>query len=321
MYYVFHGQNFKEILHYVKKANTIYWTVGVVLVVFFILNESVIIHYIMRSMNQDTRISHCFLYSFVGFFFSLVTPSATGGQPLQFLFMKKDRIPVHLSAITLLIITIAYKMVLVIFGFLVLLLRPHKIVAYLRPAVLWVYIGIALNVVVISVLLALVYIPRLLRRIVMTVFGVVKRLIHSQKIAAAERKLESSMDKYRDASQYLRTHKKIIANVILLTIIQRCFMFMVTYFVLLSFGVRTIGFFTAVVLQAMIFIAVDMLPLPGGMGISEHLFMIIFLPICGAQLTTPVMIVSRGLEYYTQLIISALFTVVAYLIIFKRKKA
>ena len=73
-------------------------------------------------------------------------------------------------------------------------------------------------------------------------------------------------------------------NVLLITIVQRCCLFYITYLVLLSFGIDQLGMVDVVVLQAMISLAVDMLPLPGGMGISEHLFQIIFLPICGALL-------------------------------------
>ena len=66
--------------------------------------------------------------------------------------------------------------------------------------------------------------------------------------------------------------------------------------------------------------SVDMLPLPGGMGISEKLFLIIFLPIFGEQLLLPGMILSRGLGYYTELLISALFTVVANFTIGRKKR-
>ena len=75
-----------------------------------------------------------------------------------------------------------------------------------------------------------------------------------------------------------------------------------------------------VLLQAMISVATDMLPLPGGMGISEHLFKKIFYPICGRHMTLPTMIVSRGISYYTQLVISAIFSAVAYIVIFRRKE-
>ena len=109
-------------------------------------------------------------------------------------------------------------------------------------------------------------------------------------------------------------------NVLLITVVQRCCLFFITYLVLRSFGIGHIGMVEIVVLQAMISLAVDMLPLPGGMGISEHLFQIIFLPVCGTLLTTPAMIVSRGISYYTQLIISAVFTAIAYIMIFRGKE-
>ena len=61
-----------------------------------------------------------------------------------------------------------------------------------------------------------------------------------------------------------------------------------------------------------------MLPLPGGMGISETLFLNIFRPVFGTFLL-PGMVLSRGLGYYGELLISAVFTVVAQLTIGSEK--
>ena len=74
-----------------------------------------------------------------------------------------------------------------------------------------------------------------------------------------------------------------------------------------------------VLLQAMISVAVDMLPLPGGMGISESLFLSIFEPIFGVELVLPGMIVCRGISYYTQLVISGVMTGAAQFV-FRRKR-
>ena len=74
------------------------------------------------------------------------------------------------------------------------------------------------------------------------------------------------------------------------------------------------------ILQGTIAVAVDMLPLPGGMGISEQLLLRIFLPIFGSQLLLPGMILSRGLGYYTELFISAIFTIVANFTIGRREE-
>jgi len=64
---------------------------------------------------------------------------------------------------------------------------------------------------------------------------------------------------------------------------------------------------------------VDMLPLPGGMGISENLFLDIFQPIFGEALILPGMVVSRGISYYTQLLLSAVMTAASTFLLRKKK--
>ena len=174
MYYVFHGQDFSMIMSYVKDAHSLFWLLGIILVIGFILGESVIIFYLMRSLGRKPKLNHCFLYSFVGFFFSLVTPSATGGQPAQVLFMKKDKLPVHLSTLVLLLVTITYKLVLVIIGIAVLILRPVSVMHCLAPVMRWIWLGIFLNVLCVGGMLCLVFSPGLAKRIVMA-YGQVQR--------------------------------------------------------------------------------------------------------------------------------------------------
>lgn len=102
----------------------------------------------------------------------------------------------------------------------------------------------------------------------------------------------------------------MIFHVIVITFIQRFALFAVTGMVYLSFGLAGTPIRDVILLQAVISVSVDMLPLPGGMGISESLFLRMFAPVFGTLLL-PGMVLSRGLGYYSQLLISALFTVIA----------
>lgn len=320
MYYVFHGEDVDEILKYMKSANSIYWIIGVLCVILFIGSESLIIHYLLKTLNVKIRFFNCFLYSCVGFFFCCVTPSASGGQPAQALFMKKDNIPFHISTVVLLMVTITYKMVLLIYGILVIIFRPPGLIEHIGAAMPWVYLGIVLNFIIVSFMLILAFRPTIARKIIMGIFYLINKIFRNPKVAAFEAKLQTSMDGYVVKSEYLLTHKLLMLKVLGITFIQRTILFLITYLVCISFGGYTYGVFDTVVLQGMIAVAVDMLPLPGGMGISEHLFMIIFQPILGRDLTVPAMIVSRGISYYTQLIISVVMTGFAYIKIFGRKE-
>ncbi len=69
----------------------------------------------------------------------------------------------------------------------------------------------------------------------------------------------------------------VMLNVLLITIVQRCCLFYITYLVLLSFGIDQLGMVDVVVLQAgWNFPRCEYASLPGGMGISEHLFKLYF---------------------------------------------
>ena len=128
------------------------------------------------------------------------------------------------------------------------------------------------------------------------------------------------MEKYRSVADYLKKNVIVIVNVLLITFVQRGIWFFITYLIYLSFSLSGVSPLTITTLQGMISVCVDMLPLPGGMGISENLFLQMFREICGKELVLPVMIVSRGISYYAQLIISAIMTGVAYLTIGRSKE-
>ena len=128
------------------------------------------------------------------------------------------------------------------------------------------------------------------------------------------------MDQYRATAVYLKDHVKVLIEVFGITVFQRFALFAATWFVYRAFGLSGTSAVVIVILQGTIAVAVDMLPLPGGMGISEQLFLRIFLPIFGSQLLLPGMILSRGLGYYTELFISAIFTIVANFTIGRREE-
>ena len=116
MYGVFHGEDIGEIVKILEQVNVLWLIPGVICVVVFIWGESIIIYYMMRTLKIRLKKWTCFLFSSVGFFFSCITPSASGGQPAQIYYMKKEKIPIPVSTLVLMIVTITYKLVLVVVG-------------------------------------------------------------------------------------------------------------------------------------------------------------------------------------------------------------
>lgn len=312
VYGVFHGEDLGAMTEAIKRADIRYLIPGVALVVCFIWGESIIIWYMMRSFQIHLKKRVCFLFSSVGFFFSCITPSATGGQPMQIYYMKKEKVPIPVSTVILMVVTITYKLVLVVIGLGILIFGRGFLHRYLENILPVYYLGLALNVFCVSFMTVLVFHPLLAERILVKGMDWLERLHLLRKKRARREKLRDAMQTYRETAAYLKEHYKVIINVILITFVQRILLFSVTWMVYLALGMTGTPAMDVILLQAVISISVDMLPLPGGMGISESLFLRIFGIVFGG-LTLPALVLSRGLGYYSQLIISALFTVVAQL--------
>ena len=116
VYGVFHGEDLSSMMDAIHRADKRWLVPGIALVAFFIWGESIIIWYMMRSSGIHLKKRSCFLFSSVGFFFSCITPSASGGQPMQIYYMKKEKISIPVSTVILMIVTITYKLVLVVIG-------------------------------------------------------------------------------------------------------------------------------------------------------------------------------------------------------------
>ena len=317
IYGVFHGEDLSSMMDAIHRADKRWLIPGIALVAFFIWGESIIIWYMMRSSGIQLKKRTCFLFSSVGFFFSCITPSASGGQPMQIYYMKKEKISIPVSTVILMIVTITYKLVLVVIGIGIAIFGRGFLHKYLEGILPVFYLGLALNIFCVTFMTILVFHPLLAKAIMVKEMKLLERLHLVKKKDGRLKKLEDSMDTYRNTAAYLKNNPFVIVKVIGITFIQRMALFAVTWFVYQAFGLHSTGFWEILFLQAVISVSVDMLPLPGGMGISETLFLNIFSPVFGGLLL-PGMVLSRGLGYYGELLISAAFTVVAQLTIGKK---
>ena len=209
VYMVFKGEDLGEIIHTVRQADPVYLLISVVCVVLFILGESVIIFYMMRTLGAKVKMGHCALYSFVGFFFSCITPSASGGQPMQIYFMKKDKLPIPVTTLVLMIVTITYKAVLVVIGIVIWIFGRGFLEGYLGQYMWVFYLGVGLNIFCVTFMMILVFAPGLAKWIMVKGLNLLNISVLKPKTTRLE-KLEASMDQYHETAAFWASHKLVI---------------------------------------------------------------------------------------------------------------
>lgn len=310
-YAVFHGQDWYEIGASLKQLSLPHLCMAALMSLFFVSAEGMMIWYLLRTMHcRRSGILRCISYSFIGFFYSGITPSATGGQPVQLYYMKKDGNSLSDSSVVLMTVAIIYKFVLVVMGSFMLIFWSASLKIYLGKFFLLYLLGFALNVILVVVLLAIMVMPDKMRNVIKSAERLLVRIRILKPSVKRKEKIDQFVKGYRDAVYFLGEKKGRILLVIIGTFIQRISVFVLTALIYLGFSQRGTGILTIIMLQASVYIAVDMLPLPGAQGITELMYCMVFRGVFGTAYLMPSLYVTRGINFYFLLIVSLIVVVV-----------
>ncbi len=311
---LFSGSDFKTIIKDFRRAGEEWLVFGLLLVLLFVCSESVIIKYMLRMLKTSVPLLRCIKYSFIGFFYSYITPSASGGQPAQILYMKKDGIKIGKSTLIMVVIAFTYKLALVLIGLVLFIFRFSQMCEYIGSLMWLVIVGFILNIAYIILLGALIVKPVWTKTAGIKIIECLSKLRIIRNNEKYINKINRVCDNYVDGANYVKENIHSVIKILLITIVQRMFLFSVTFVVYKSYGLEGTSFVDIIAVQAIIGIAVEMLPLPGAAGVTEGCFVNMFETIFGLQLVKPALILSRGISFYFLLIVGGLVTVVAHFI-------
>lgn len=310
-YTIFHGQSLEQVCGALRKLSPQYLFLAVGTALFFISAEGMMIWYLLRSLDGRTGgergkngLLRCVGYSFIGFFYSGITPSATGGQPMQLYYMCKDGNRLSESSVVLMTVALIYKFVLVVIGIVMLLIWHKPLRFYLGKFFPLFLLGLALNLILVLILMAVMLAPQGMKRVLFRLERVFAGVGILKPSVQRREKIEQFVGGYQGAVKFLTDHKGKVVNVCFFTLLQRCSVFVLTWIIYCGFALEGADMMTVVFLQASVYIAVDMLPVPGAQGITELMYRNIFRGIFTGGYLMPSLYVTRGISFYFLLIVS-----------------
>lgn len=303
---IFKGNDMTAVFAAMSTLHPVYLWAAIATAFFFVSAEGFMICYLLRSLNYKTSAAACVKYSFVGFFFSGITPSATGGQPMQLYYMQKEGHKVSDSTVVLMTVAVIYKFVLVVMGLGILVFFYQPLADHLKGYLYLYYLGLFLNTALVVVLLFIMISPRCFKGIVVGGENLLKKFHILKKSKRRTEKLIEMADQYHEAVLFFLRNKSKIVAVIIFTVIQRCSVFFLTWLIYQGLELDGSSAFTVMSIQAFVYIAVDMLPLPGAQGITEMMYKTAYSQVFPGACLTASMCITRGLNFYMVLIVSAL---------------
>ena len=314
-YIIFKDQSMSELLDVLKGTDKKFILIAIGFMFLYFCCESINTGRTLKALGEKSSFFKNLKYTLICFFFSSITPAASGGQPMEIYYMHKDGINVAKATLTLLINLTSMQIVTISIALISLFFNYQYMNKLL---IVFFIVGILLNLSA----LALLLISILSKKMTNGIINFVVKILKFFKIKNIEKKqewLEGELSKYQSSSVYIKTHKKIILKTLLTTYIQFLLYYCISYWVYCSFGFNSHNALEIISMQAVLFATVSGIPSPGAVGVSEGGFLEIFRNIYPKEKIHGAMLLNRGVNFYLFVIISCIIVII-YTIKDKKEK-
>ncbi|MCR5146429.1 MAG: flippase-like domain-containing protein [Clostridia bacterium] len=308
LYILLKDQDFFKMWEILKSVKIQFVFIGLGCILLYVVCEAINIGRTLRSLNEKSTFWRNLKYAFIGFFFSAITPAASGGQPMQIVYMHKDKISVSNATLTLLINLTSMQIITIVFALFSLIFN-YK---YMNSVLITFFIiGILLNLSALILLLVGIMSKRATNVIINFAIKVMK-FFRIKNIEPKRQKIKNELTKYQANAKYVKKNKWLISRTLFTTLIQFTIYYSVTYWTYRALGFREHNIFEIITMQSVLFATVSGIPSPGAVGVTEGAFIEIFKTVYPATMMSSAVLLNRTISFYFLVFISCAVTVFAY---------
>ena len=156
-YILFRDNNLYDILMIIKTADKLYIIIAILCIFIYVVCEAANFWTVLNVFKYKKKFFSVLKYPFVGFFFSSITPSCTGGQPMQLYFMSKDNIKVAHGTMAIFLEFAGFQIATITFAMISFTVN-FKFIATLPIIIrILIILGIVINSLMLAIMLCIIF--------------------------------------------------------------------------------------------------------------------------------------------------------------------
>ena len=266
------------------------------------------LHVLICQHQPNRRFFPSFVTTMVGVLYSALTPSATGGQPMQVISLTKQGLETGTATSVIIVKTVLYQIAITLYALAMVVLELPFFQEKVSSFSFIVLFALLISVLFIVGLLLFIINQKLTRKLG---HGLV-HLLHKLKLCREEQRLHEKLDRQFEeffiSAKALGGSWKSCVMVVLLTVVQLTCYFIVPYCLYRSFGLFGVPVVRLIAATTFVYFASMFVPVPGASGGAEGSFYLFFLPFFSAGSIAPAMLLWRLITYYGAIIAGCVFS-------------
>lgn len=296
-------QNGPDVLPILLQMKPDYLMMAVCAFFLYLLMEALAFRYLLRLQGYQLSIMRGVGYSLADVFFSNISPGGSAGQPGQFYYMHRDGISSGDCMMSLTAFNSMYHLamlLLVLLGIFTGMLSWVSSIVGMR-VILW--FGILCQIIFVIFQCSVMFSKKILPACVLKVFHTLKKHPRLNRWAKKEDRVNENIRQYKEFGEYLKQNPRIFLVILVYVTAMLFFINVISYFLYRALGFHQLSFLDLLSLQAIIRIAVESLPLPGGVGVSESSFLAMYSYFMPAPMAFGWMVSTRLITFFLGLLL------------------
>lgn len=303
--------SFSALFSALKAADLRFVAAGMCMMLLFLCGEALNTRRALALCGYRTRPLQLSQYAAAGFFFSSITPSASGGQPAQLVYMKKNGVRLSGGGFSLLLVLLSFQTAAILWGTVGILsfwIAQGSFAA--EGGWFWLFFtGAAINLVEVGVLLCMMLSRRFSAGAARSFCFCAEKILRKKN---GRQRVLRSMAEYRGAARLFRKRPRLFLQMAAVSLIEMTAFHSIPYFALRALGITALSWWQATCMQGMLFISVSSLPLPGAAGVTEGGFALLFSPFLAEAQVGSAMLLSRSMSFVFPLLLCGLWLLVCH---------
>lgn len=302
-----------------KLVNKKFIFIGFLIMVLYIILECTIINILIKTI-QKTKVRFLAVkIAMMGFYYNLVTPFASGSQPMQIYALNKYDINLSKSIAIVTNKTVLFQTVVTIYSAVIIFLNIEILKNELPSMLVLMSIGMVMNIVSLVGGMLIVLTPNTMKIIVKVIVNILYRLNIFKSLNKKIHTINKFIDEYSYSIKLFIKNKKALFLSIILTIIQLTVFFSISYCVYKAFNLNGLSLFDVLALQVFLYMSVSPIPTPGNVGANEVAFLTIFANVFPGNIIGYSVFLYSIYVYYFLVVVCGLFTIHTHYHMNKRK--
>lgn len=302
------SENPRALVGYLAKLIPLWVVIGFGCLIVYWGIETLIQYMLVEKMHRGSGIWNSFKVVMTGHFFNAVTPFASGGQPMQAFLMVKQGIPLGTSASVLLSKFIIYQLMLTLYSSIVLIMELKFFVVKVKGVVYLALVGFTINLGVVIVLIMAAFMKEQVKRIGFWLINLLYKFRLLKSPAIYRRKIVMQVDLFNHNIDIIKKNKGLLCGVGVLTILQLTAYFLIPYAVYRALGLGGTQVFLMISAAAFIVMFASFIPIPGGSGVAEGSFFLLFQMFFPQAILPTAVLCWRVITFYVPLLVGAVIT-------------